>query len=72
MKIDELKPNHISADSGKIFLRISDNQVFGSEIYLGYTYYLDGKKLDVPLLELPEHFTEVDEPEIFNENSNDI
>lgn len=37
--------------------------MFGKEIYLGYTYYLGGKPLDEPLMELPEHYEEVDEPE---------
>lgn len=51
----------IKASEGKIFRRISDGVVFGKEISLGYTYYLNGKKLDEPLLELPEHFEEIDE-----------
>lgn len=62
MKIDELNNKHITAEEGKVFRRISDNQLFGSEIYLGYTYYLGGEMLAEPLLELPEHFEEVDDP----------
>lgn len=62
MKIDELNSNHITAEVGKVFRRISDGQLFGSEIYLGYTYYLAGEKLEEPLLELPEHFEEIDDP----------
>ena len=52
MKIDELNNNHITAEEGKVFRRISDSQLFGNEIYLGYTYYLSGEKLEEPLLEL--------------------
>lgn len=52
----------IKASEGKVFRRISDGVIFGKEINLGYTYYLNGKKLDKPLLELPEHFEEIDEP----------
>ena len=52
----------IKASEGKVFRRISDGFIFGNEINLGYTYYLNGKKLDKPLLELPEHFEEIDEP----------
>ena len=52
----------IKASEGKVFRRISDGFIFGKEIHLGYTHYLDGKKLDEPLLELPEHFEEIDEP----------
>ena len=54
--------NKIIAQEGKIFRRKSDNMIFGKEINLGYTYYINGQKLDKPLLELPEHFEEIDEP----------
>lgn len=64
MKIDELNSNHIAAEEGKVFRRISDQVIFGNEIYLGYTYYLAGEKLEEPLLELPEHFEEIDDPQI--------
>ncbi|RHO73430.1 hypothetical protein DW083_06170 [Parabacteroides sp. AF48-14] len=62
MKTDELNSRHITAEEGKVFRRISDQVMFGKEIYLGYTYYLNGEKLEVPLLELPEHFEEIDAP----------
>ena len=52
----------IKASEGKVFRRISDGFIFGKEIRLGYTHYLGGKKLEEPLLELPEHFEEIDEP----------
>lgn len=51
----------IKAREGKVFRRISDSFIFGKEISLGYAYYINGKKLDNPLLELPEHFEEIDE-----------
>lgn len=50
----------------KIFRRISDGWIAAQEIYLGYTYYLDSRKLEQPLLELPEHYEEVDIPEEFS------
>ena len=58
--------NHITivAPEGKIFRRKSDGTLFGKEISLGYTYYINGQKLDKPLLELPEHFEEIDEQEL--------
>ncbi len=62
MKIDKLNNRHILADEGKVLRRISDGQLFGNEIYLGYTYYLSGEKLEEPLLELPEHYEEIDDP----------
>lgn len=63
MKIDEQNNKHLIADEGKVLRRISDGWVAGIEIYLGYTYYLGGKKLVEPLLELPEHYEEIDDPE---------
>lgn len=52
----------IVASEGKVFRRISDGFIFGKEIHLGYTYYIGEEKLEEPLLELPEHFEEIDEP----------
>ena len=52
----------IKASKGKVFRRISDGFIFGNEINLGYTYYIGGQKLEEPLLELPEHFEEIDRP----------
>lgn len=62
MKIDEMNNSHITAEEGKVFRRISDQVMFGKEIFLGYAYQIGGKKLEVPLLELPEHFEEIDAP----------
>lgn len=58
-----IQGNHITADEGKLLRRISDQQLFGNEVYLGYAYYLNGEKLEVPLLELPEHYEETDDPD---------
>ena len=57
-----MKERIIKASEGKVFRRISDGFIFGKEINLGYTDYIGGQKLDEPLLELPEHFEEIDEP----------
>lgn len=59
MKTDENNNRHIIADEGKVFRRKSDGHIFGEEIFLRYTWYLGGKKLEEPLLELPEHFEEI-------------
>lgn len=53
----------LTAAEGKVLRRKSDGWIAGNEIYLGYTYYLNGRKLDEPLLELPEHYEEMDAPE---------
>lgn len=63
MEITELKTTVLKAAEGKVLRRKSDGQVFGKEIYLGYTYYLGGVLLDEPLLELPEHYEEIDAPD---------
>ena len=62
MKIDTNNQNHILAEEGMVFKRISDGFIYGEELYLGYTYYLGGELLETPLLELPEHFEEVEKP----------
>lgn len=55
--------NHITVDEGKALRRISDGWIAGAELWIGYTYYLGGRKLGEPLLELPEHYEEIDVPE---------
>lgn len=52
----------IKAEKGKCLIRKSDGFFVGLEIALGYTYYINGKKLEEPLLELPEHFEEIPMP----------
>ena len=52
---------HWIADEGKVFKRKSDGFIFGNEIYLGYTYYLNSKKLSKPKLEVIEDFEEVED-----------
>ncbi len=52
----------LKASEGKVLRRKSDGYIAGQEIYLGYTYYLDSRKLVEPLLELPKHYEEIDAP----------
>lgn len=63
MEIKEIKTTVLKAAAGKVLRRKSDGQTFGTEIYLGYAYYLGGIPLDEPLLELPEHYEEIDMPD---------
>lgn len=53
--------NHIIADEGKIFRRISTGEVFGREIYLGYSHYIGGVLQDPPHLDVPGDFEEIDD-----------
>ena len=54
--------NIIKADEGKVFRRISDGQIYGNEISLGYSYYMNGVKLDTPHLDTPDDFEQIIEP----------
>lgn len=54
--------NHMIADEGKVFRRIVSQELFGSEIYLGYSYYIGGVLQDPPHKDVPEDFEEIDEP----------
>lgn len=53
--------NHITADEGKVFRRIATGEVFGKDIYLGYSYYIGGVLQDPPHLDVPEDFEEIDD-----------
>lgn len=61
MTQDKNNKAHWIADESKVFKRISDGFIFGNEIYLGYTYYLNGEKLSEPKLEVIEDFEEVED-----------
>jgi hypothetical protein len=56
------RKNRLTAGTGKVLRRISDGTIAGKDIYLGIAYYMNGKKLDNPITELPEHYEEIDEP----------
>ncbi len=51
------------ADEGKVLRRKGTEDIFGDEISLGYSYYMSGKKLEIPHLDVPEDFEEIDAPE---------
>lgn len=51
----------IKASEGKVFRRISDGTLYGKEISLGYSYYINGVKLAEPHLDVPEDFEQIDE-----------
>lgn len=50
----------IKAKEGKVFKRIADNKIYGNEVSLGYTYYINNKKLEEPYLETKDDFEEID------------
>ena len=61
MTQDTLNTKHYIADRGKVFKRTSDGFIFGNELYLGYAYYINGIKLDIPMEEHIEDFEEIDD-----------
>ena len=72
MTQDKENKAHWIADEGKVFRRISDGFIFGNEIYLGYTYYINGEKLPEPKLEVIEDFEEVEDDLIKKLNNNSL
>lgn len=52
------------ADDGKVIVRISDGQIFGTSLDLGYTYYIGGQLQDPPHKETPEEYTEATPPRV--------
>ena len=48
--------------NSRVFRRIADGVISFPKITLGYTHYLNGKKLDSPKWEVPSDFEEIDEP----------
>ena len=54
---------HLVADEGKLLRRKQTNEGYGKEIYLGYSHYIGGIKLDEPHMDVPEDFEEYDDPE---------
>ena len=52
----------ITADEGKVFRRKGTEDIFEEEIWLGYSYWINGVKQDPPHLDVPEDFEEIDAP----------
>lgn len=57
----KIEGNVICADEGMILRRKSTQEFLGTSYGCGYIYYLNGKKLDEPILDGPEDFEEVPE-----------
>lgn len=53
----------IKADEGMVFRRIADGHIYGEQITLGYSYYINGVKLDEPHLDVEEDFEQIPMPE---------
>ena len=51
------------ADEGKVFRRIGTDEIFGKELWLGYSYYINGVLQNPPHLDVQADFEEIDESE---------
>lgn len=56
MTIDENNPKHVIADEGKVLARISNGDIYGTEIVLGL---IPGTEIE----DVVENFEEIDMPE---------
>lgn len=59
----KIEGNKITAKEGYVLQRLFDNLIVGKEIFLGFTYFINGKELSRPLYEIPEHYIEIPEIE---------
>lgn len=59
-----IEGNHIIAAEGKVFHRKGTDDVFGNDMYLGYSYYINGVRQDPPHLDIPEDFEEIDDTNV--------
>lgn len=67
METTEVKTVILKSSEGKVLRRKSDGLISGTEVYLGYTYYIGGVKLDEPKLETAEDYEEIDMPDEMKE-----
>lgn len=65
----KIEGNHIIADKGKVFRRIGTDELFGGDIYLGYSHYISGIRQTPPHLDIPEDFEEIDDPDLIEEQT---
>lgn len=51
--------NTYYAEEGKEFRRIADGVIYGNEITLGYTYFINGQRLETPHLDTIDDFEQI-------------
>lgn len=55
------------ADEGMVLKRKNSDDIYGNEIALGKSYYINGVLLPEPHTDVPEDFEEIPDPEPNNE-----
>lgn len=55
--------NILYAKEGMVLKRKNSNDIFGNEIYLGKSYYIDGVLLETPHDDIPDDFEEIPDPD---------
>ena len=55
------------ADEGKVLKRKGDNFIYGKIVTLGYSFFMNGVKLNKPHLDTPEDFEEINDTQGGNE-----
>jgi len=61
----------LKAEDGMVLKRKNSNEIYGKEISLGKSYYLDGVLLAEPHVDVPEDFEEIPDPDPHPENELD-
>ena len=54
--------NILYAEEGMVFKRKNSNDIFGNEISLGKSYYIDGVLLETPHDDVADDFEEITDP----------
>lgn len=56
------------AEEGMVLKRKNSDDIYGNEIALGTTYFIDGVLLSEPHIDIPEDFEEIPDPNPIEEN----
>lgn len=52
----------LTAGAGRVLRRKEDGTLYGHRVTLGYSWYINGRRLDTPHADVPDDFEEADDP----------
>lgn len=52
----------LTASAGRVLRRKEDGTIYGSRVTIGYSWYINGKRLDTPHADVPGDFEDADDP----------